>query len=86
MPVGPTTLRAAEPRAAAVLHSVDVRTAAQRAVQRTPGTVAGLLLALGVLALGPGPVALGCALIVVHDRAAVRAERVPLPGPAGPPG
>ncbi|ROQ35516.1 putative membrane protein YccC [Streptomyces sp. PanSC19] len=122
--------------AAAVLHSVNVRTAAQRAVQRTLGTVAGLLLALGVLALGPGPVALvlvivlleflleyvvarnyglgvvfltplallltdlaapapagdlvrdralssvlgvgvalGCALIVVHDRAAVRAER-----------
>ncbi|SEB98975.1 FUSC family protein [Streptomyces sp. TLI_105] len=122
--------------AAAVLHSVNVRTAAQRAVQRTLGTIAGLLLALGVLALGPGPVvlvlvivlfeflleyvvarnyglgvvfltplallltdlaapapagalvqdralssvlgvgvALGCALIVVHDRAAVRAER-----------
>ncbi|MFE5594343.1 FUSC family protein [Streptomyces sp. NPDC056549] len=122
--------------AAAVLHSVNVRTAAQRAVQRTLGTVAGLLLALGVLALGPEPmtlvlvivlfeflleyvvarnyglgvvfltplallmtdlaapapagalvedralssvlgvaVALGCALMVVHDRAAVRAER-----------
>ncbi|MER7536878.1 FUSC family protein [Streptomyces sp. NPDC097704] len=122
--------------AAAVLHSVNVRTAAQRAVQRTLGTVAGLLLALGVLALGPGPVVLvlvivlfeflleyvvarnyglgvvfltplallltdlaapapagslvrdralssalgvavglGCALLVVHDRAAVRAER-----------
>ncbi|MCZ0982110.1 FUSC family protein [Streptomyces diastatochromogenes] len=122
--------------AAAVLHSVNVRTAAQRAVQRTLGTVAGLLLALGVLGLGPGPVTLvlvivlceflleyvvarnyglgvvfltplallltdlaapalagalvrdralssalgvgiglGCALLVVHDRAAVRAER-----------
>ncbi|MFF8378478.1 FUSC family protein [Streptomyces sp. NPDC015661] len=122
--------------AAAVLHSINVRTAAQRAVQRTLGTVAGLLLALGVLALGPGPVelvlvivlfeflleyvvarnyglgvvfltplallltdlaapapagalvqdralssvlgvgvALCCALMVVHDRAAVRAER-----------
>ncbi|MFC9392269.1 FUSC family protein [Streptomyces sp. NPDC057027] len=122
--------------AAAVLHSVNVRTAAQRAVQRTLGTVAGLLLAFGVLALGPEPVALvlvivlfeflleyvvarnyglgvvfltplallltdlaapapagslvrdralssalgvvvglGCALLVVHDRAAVRAER-----------
>ncbi|MFH8840443.1 FUSC family protein [Streptomyces sp. NPDC017868] len=122
--------------AAAVLHSVNVRTAAQRAVQRTLGTVAGLLLALGVLGLGPVPVTLvlvivlfeflleyvvarnyglgvvfltplallltdlaapapagalvqdralssalgvgiglGCALIVVHDRAAVRAER-----------
>ncbi|MEV7566025.1 FUSC family protein [Streptomyces tanashiensis] len=122
--------------AAAVLHSINVRTAAQRAVQRTLGTVAGLLLALGVLALEPEPVelvlvivlfeflleyvvarnyglgvvfltplallmtdlaapspagslvqdralssvlgvavALGCALLVVHDRAAVRAER-----------
>ncbi|MGW5777979.1 FUSC family protein [Streptomyces sp. NPDC003863] len=122
--------------AAAVLHSVNVRTAAQRAVQRTLGTVVGLLLAFGVLALGPEPVALvlvivlfeflleyvvarnyglgvvfltplallltdlaapapagslvrdralssalgvvvglGCALLVVHDRAAVRAER-----------
>ncbi|MFF0473390.1 FUSC family protein [Streptomyces sp. NPDC004284] len=122
--------------AAAVLHSVNVRTAAQRAVQRTLGTIAGLLLALGVLGLGPGPVTLvlvivlfeflleyvvarnyglgvvfltplallltdlaapapagslvqdralssalgvgiglGCALMVVHDRAAVRAER-----------
>ncbi|MFF3605806.1 FUSC family protein [Streptomyces sp. NPDC002463] len=122
--------------AAAVLHSVNVRTAAQRAVQRTLGTVAGLLLAFGVLALGPEPVVLvlvivlfeflleyvvarnyglgvvfltplallltdlaapapagslvrdralssalgvvvglGCALLVVHDRAAVRAER-----------
>ncbi|MFH8621278.1 FUSC family protein [Streptomyces vietnamensis] len=122
--------------AAAVLHSINVRTAAQRAVQRTLGTAAGLFLALGVLALGPEPVtlvlvivlfeflleyvvarnyglgvvfltplallltdlaapsaaealvqdralgsvlgiaiALGCALMVVHDRAAVRAER-----------
>ncbi|MFJ5194575.1 FUSC family protein [Streptomyces sp. NPDC088394] len=122
--------------AAAVLHSINVRTAAQRAVQRTLGTVAGLLLALGVLALHPDPlvlvlvivlleflleyvvarnyglgvvfltplallladlaapsptgalvldralgsvlgivIALGCALLVVHDHAAVRAER-----------
>ncbi|WP_435057086.1 FUSC family protein [Streptomyces sp. bgisy060] len=122
--------------AAAVLHSINVRTAAQRAVQRTLGTVVGLLLALGVLALEPRPMALvlvivlleffleyvvarnyglgvvfltpmallltdlaapapagtlvqdralssvlgvalalGCALAVVHDRAAVRAER-----------
>ncbi|MFD0340031.1 FUSC family protein [Streptomyces sp. NPDC127117] len=122
--------------AAAVLHSINVRTAAQRAVQRTLGTVAGLLLALGVLALRPDPlvlvlvivlleflleyvvarnyglgvvfltplallladlaapspagalvldralgsvlgivIALGCALLVVHDHAAVRAER-----------
>ncbi|MER5687292.1 FUSC family protein [Streptomyces sp. NPDC002205] len=122
--------------AAAVLHSINVRTAAQRAVQRTLGTVAGLMLALGVLAARPDPVVLvlviillefmleyvvarnyglgvvfltplalllsdlaspspagalvqdralssvlgiviglGCALLVVHDRAAVRAER-----------
>ncbi|MFE5094805.1 FUSC family protein [Streptomyces sp. NPDC056638] len=124
--------------AAAVLHSINVRTAAQRAVQRTLGTVAGLVLALGVLAARPEPVvlvlvivlleflleyvvarnyglgvvfltplalllsdlaapppagalvqdrasssvlgiviALGCALVVVHDHAAVRAERAP---------
>ena len=122
--------------AAAVLHSINVRTAAQRAVQRTLGTVAGLMLALGVLAVRPDPVvlvlviilleflleyvvarnyglgvvfltplallltdlaapspagalvqdralssvlgivvALGCALVVVHDHAALRAER-----------
>ncbi|WSX31929.1 FUSC family protein [Streptomyces sp. NBC_00984] len=122
--------------AAAVLHSVNVRTAAQRAVQRTLGTMAGLVPALGVLAVHPDPlvlvlvivlleflleyvvarnyglgvvfltplallltdlaapspagtlvldrvlgsvvgivIALGCALVVVHDRAAVRAER-----------
>ncbi|MER5892476.1 FUSC family protein [Streptomyces sp. NPDC001876] len=122
--------------AAAVLHSINVRTATQRAVQRTLGTVAGLTLALVVLAARPDPVvlvlvivlleflleyvvarnyglgvvfltplallltdlaapsapgalvqdralssvlgiviALGCALVVVHDHAAVRAER-----------
>ncbi|MET8509059.1 FUSC family protein [Streptomyces sp. NPDC004787] len=122
--------------AAAVLHSVTVRTAAQRAVQRTLGTGAGLVLALGILAARPDPpvlvllvvlleflmeyvvarnyglgvvfltplalllsdlaapaptdalvhdralgsllgigVALVCALLVVHDRAARRAER-----------
>ena len=122
--------------AAAVLHSVNVRTVAQRAVQRTVGTIAGLALTLAVLATGPDPttlvlvsvvleflleyvvarnyglgvvflttlallltelaapepagslvmeravgsllgitVGLGCALLVVHDRAAVRAER-----------
>ncbi|MEU6367991.1 FUSC family protein [Streptomyces sp. NPDC046931] len=44
--------------AAAVLHSVNIRTTAQRAVQRTLGTVIGLLLALGVLAAHPDPVAL----------------------------
>ncbi len=50
--------------AAAVLHSVNVRTAAQRAVQRTLGTVAGLLLALGVLALRPDPVALVLVIVL----------------------
>ncbi|WP_369147716.1 FUSC family protein [Streptomyces sp. R44] len=50
--------------AAAVLHSINVRTAAQRAVQRTLGTVAGLLLALGVLALGPEPVALVLVIVL----------------------
>lgn len=49
--------------AAAVLHSVNLRTTAQRAVQRTLGTFIGLLLALGVLAAHPAPVAL--ALVVV---------------------
>ncbi|WP_239481874.1 FUSC family protein [Streptomyces sp. CS014] len=44
--------------AAAVLHSVNVRTAAQRAAQRTLGTMAGLLLALGILAARPEPVVL----------------------------
>ncbi|MFE1269884.1 FUSC family protein [Streptomyces sp. NPDC058757] len=44
--------------AAAVLHSVDVRTASRRAVQRTLGTAAGLVLAVAVLGLGPGPLAL----------------------------
>ncbi|SEE02940.1 Uncharacterized membrane protein YccC [Streptomyces misionensis] len=122
--------------AAAVLHSVNVRIAAQRAVQRTLGTAAGLALTLGLLAAEPGPtvlvlvivlleflleyvvarnyglgvtfltplalllaelaapeparalvlergvgsvlgilMGLGCALLVVHDRAAARAER-----------
>ncbi|MEU6578996.1 FUSC family protein [Streptomyces sp. NPDC046805] len=122
--------------AAAVLHSVNVRTTVQRAVQRTLGTFVGLLIALGVLAADPGPttlvlvivgleflleyvvvsnyglgvvfvtplallltdlvarepagelvqdralssilgiiVGLACALLVVHDRAAVRVER-----------
>ncbi|MGW4049381.1 FUSC family protein [Streptomyces sp. NPDC004779] len=44
--------------AAAVLHSVDVRTAARRAVQRTLGTAAGLVLALAVLGLRPAPLLL----------------------------
>ncbi|RVU17655.1 FUSC family protein [Streptomyces antnestii] len=52
--------------AAAVLHSVNVRTTAQRAVQRTLGTVVGLLLALGVLATDPDPVALACVIVLLE--------------------
>ncbi|MFJ8857790.1 FUSC family protein [Streptomyces sp. NPDC102451] len=52
--------------AAAVLHSVNVRTTAQRAVQRTLGTVVGLLLALGVLAAEPGPVALAVVIVALE--------------------
>ncbi|MET8433169.1 FUSC family protein [Streptomyces sp900116325] len=52
--------------AAAVLHSINVRTAAQRTVQRTLGTVAGLMLALGVLAARPEPVVLVLVLVVLE--------------------
>lgn len=52
--------------AAAVLHSVNLRTTAQRAVQRTLGTVVGLLLALGVLATDPEPVALACVIVLLE--------------------
>ncbi|MGW1094665.1 FUSC family protein [Streptomyces sp. NPDC002455] len=52
--------------AAAVLHSVNVRTTAQRAVQRTLGTVVGLLLALGVLAAEPGPVVLAVVIVALE--------------------
>lgn len=52
--------------AAAVLHSVNLRTTAQRAVQRTLGTVIGLLLALGVLATDPEPVALACLIVLLE--------------------
>ncbi|NED06834.1 FUSC family protein [Streptomyces sp. SID6648] len=52
--------------AAAVLHSVNVRTAAQRAVQRTLGTMAGLLLALGILAARPEPVVLVVVIVVME--------------------
>lgn len=52
--------------AAAVLHSVNLRTTAQRAVQRTLGTVAGLLLALGVLAADPAPVALAAVIVALE--------------------
>ncbi|MFE6060958.1 FUSC family protein [Streptomyces sp. NPDC056431] len=52
--------------AAAVLHSVNVRTAAQRAVQRTLGTMAGLLLALGVLAARPDSVVLVLVIVLLE--------------------
>lgn len=52
--------------AAAVLHSVNVRTTAQRAVQRTLGTAVGLLLALGVLGIGLAPVALALVIVVLE--------------------
>ena len=52
--------------AAAVLHSVNVRATLQRALQRTLGTAAGLLIAFGVLATHPSPTAL-VALIVVFE-------------------
>ncbi|MFD7064535.1 FUSC family protein [Streptomyces sp. NPDC059906] len=52
--------------AAAVLHSVNLRTTAQRAVQRTVGTVFGVLLALAVLALHPTPVALAVVIVLME--------------------
>ncbi|MEB8341940.1 FUSC family protein [Streptomyces endophyticus] len=52
--------------AAAVLHSINVRTAAQRAVQRTLGTAAGLALALAVLALHPGPLTLVLIIVLLE--------------------
>ncbi|WP_445280231.1 FUSC family protein [Streptomyces sp. DSM 118148] len=41
--------------AAAVLHSVNIRTSVQRAVQRTLGTVTGLLVSAAILATHPVP-------------------------------
>ncbi|MEU1498874.1 FUSC family protein [Streptomyces sp. NPDC005732] len=52
--------------AAAVLHSVNLRTTAQRAVQRTVGTALGLLLALGVLAAHFEPVQLALVIVVLE--------------------
>jgi uncharacterized membrane protein YccC len=52
--------------AAAVLHSVDVRTTAHRALQRTLGTLAGLGLAVAVLTAGPRPVALVVAVVALE--------------------
>ncbi|MEU9856191.1 FUSC family protein [Streptomyces sp. NPDC047974] len=52
--------------ASAVLHSINVRTAAQRAVQRTLGTVAGLLLALGILAARPDPLVLVVVVVLLE--------------------
>ncbi|MFE5710744.1 FUSC family protein [Streptomyces sp. NPDC056501] len=52
--------------AAAVLHSINVRTATQRAVQRALGTVVGLALALGVLAASPEPVVLVLVIVLLE--------------------
>ncbi|MET7897183.1 FUSC family protein [Streptomyces mirabilis] len=52
--------------AAAVLHSVNVRSTLERALQRTLGTAAGLLIAFGVLATHPTPTAL-VILIVLFE-------------------
>ncbi|MFJ6903161.1 FUSC family protein [Streptomyces griseoluteus] len=52
--------------AAAVLHSVNVRTTVQRAVQRTLGTALGLVIALGVLAGHPAPVLLALVIVALE--------------------
>lgn len=52
--------------AAAVLHSVNLRTTAQRAVQRVLGTSAGLLIALGVLAADLRPVVLALVIVALE--------------------
>ncbi|MFB9637457.1 FUSC family protein [Streptomyces spiralis] len=52
--------------AAAVLHSVNIRTTAQRAAQRTLGTVVGLLIALGVLAAHPDPTTLALVIVLLE--------------------
>lgn len=52
--------------AAAVLHSVNLRTTAQRAVQRTLGTFVGLLITLAVLAAHPAPMALAVSVVLLE--------------------
>ncbi|GAA5004904.1 FUSC family protein [Streptomyces siamensis] len=52
--------------AAAVLHSVNLRTTAQRAAQRILGTVVGLLLAFGALAAHLEPVALTLLIVLLE--------------------
>jgi uncharacterized membrane protein YccC len=52
--------------AAAVLHSVNVRTTTQRAVQRTLGTAVGLLIALAVLAVHPRPLLLAVVIVLLE--------------------
>ncbi|MEV6022248.1 FUSC family protein [Streptomyces sp. NPDC052036] len=52
--------------AAAVLHSVNLRTTTQRAVQRTLGTVVGLVLAFGALAAHLEPVALAMLIVILE--------------------
>ncbi|WP_346534371.1 FUSC family protein [Micromonospora sp. DPT] len=53
--------------AAAVLHSINVRTSAQRAIQRTLGTLVGLVLALGVLAVHPVPAVLVLVIVLLES-------------------
>ncbi|WP_051817341.1 FUSC family protein [Kitasatospora sp. NRRL B-11411] len=52
--------------AAAVLHSVSLRTTTHRAVQRTLGTLAGLAVAVAVLAAGPGPGQLVAVIVLLE--------------------
>nr|WP_123821554.1 FUSC family protein [Kitasatospora cineracea] len=52
--------------AAAVLHSVSLRTTTHRAVQRTLGTLAGLAVAVAVLAAGPGPGLLVAVIVLLE--------------------
>ncbi|MEU6100529.1 FUSC family protein [Streptomyces flaveolus] len=52
--------------AAAVLHSVNLRTTSQRAAQRALGTAAGLLLAFAALAAGVEPVVLAVLIVVLE--------------------
>ncbi len=52
--------------AAAVLHSVSLRTTTHRAVQRTLGTLAGLAVAVAVLAAGPGPAQLVAVIVLLE--------------------
>ncbi|MFC7221480.1 FUSC family protein [Streptomyces polyrhachis] len=52
--------------AAAVLHSVNVRTTSVRSLQRALGTIAGLALTLAVLSLHPGATALALVIVLLE--------------------